>query len=91
MIKKILKIFWSFQRYFNRDFHRKKRHTERRSVEVNIMEIQEQYIEQDLDDQQVNHTQSTINKNRKSDQSSTSSVTMFLDSIGKKIYIIIIE
>ncbi len=46
--------------------------------------MQEQCIEQDLDDQQVNHIQSTTNKNRKSDQSFTSFVTMFLDSIGKK-------
>jgi lipoprotein NlpI len=48
------------------------------------MEIQEQYMEQDLDDQQVNHIQSITNKTQKSDQSSTSSVSIFLDSIGKK-------
>jgi hypothetical protein len=57
---------------------------ERRSTEVDIMEIHERYIDQDADDQQVNQTQTTTSKNRPSNQSSASSITVFLDSIGKK-------
>ena len=64
---------------------------ERRAVEVDIMEIHERYIDQDVDDQQVNHTQTTTttSKNLTSNHSSASAITIFLDSMGKKINIII--
>jgi len=55
---------------------------ERRAVEVNIMEIQELHVSQE-NDEDVDQTELTSNKKQKSKQSSTSSMTKFLSSIGK--------
>lgn len=55
---------------------------ERRAVEVNIMDTQEQHASEDTEDEQVDQTESSSNKKPKTKQSSL--MAKFLISIGKK-------
>ena len=58
---------------------------ERRTIEQYINELHEQYdIEETIDQQEVNQIQFKLNMKQKSEQSKSSSMTQFLNSIGKK-------
>ncbi len=48
------------------------------------MDIFERYVTQEADEEQINGTQSTSNNQKKSTKSSTTSITKFLNSIGRK-------
>ena len=56
---------------------------ERRAVEVNIMDTQEQYVSQHSDEDAADQIESPPNEKEKSEQSS-STMSKFLSSIGKK-------
>ncbi|CAF1200927.1 unnamed protein product [Rotaria sordida] len=58
---------------------------ERRTVESNIIESHESCtLEEMIDEQEANETQSKLNRKRKSTSSKTSPMTKFLNSVGKK-------
>ena len=57
---------------------------ERRSVEVNILETQGQFVFLEEDEEGTEQRQSNTNKQGKGEQSSTSSMSKFLSSIGKR-------
>jgi hypothetical protein len=60
---------------------------ERRAIEANIMDIQEQRVNQEIDEEEPNASESTSNKKQKAKKSSTSSMAKFLTSLGKKKYL----
>ncbi|CAF2407349.1 unnamed protein product [Rotaria sp. Silwood2] len=59
---------------------------ERRAVESNVIESHEQHTTEDMiDEQEVNRIESKLNMKRKFEPSRQSSMTKFLNSVGKKV------
>ena len=57
---------------------------ERRAIEVNLIDIQQQYADQEIDEEEINQVELTLNKRQKSNQSPASSMMKFLSSVGKR-------